>query len=163
MSAATHLISPDLSRKGRSADEMASNFASVPYTAPDPIFDLTAKFLVDQFPQKVNLGQGTYRDERGQPWVLPAVRAAEEGLRSSDHEYLPILGLKDFREKVPGLILGNSSPAIKTSRVCIILLSPHFFFVLRPKIDSIFHRLQPVKHSLEQELCICSATSSSHM
>lgn len=38
-------------------------------------FALTAAYNADSFPDKVNLGQGVYRDENSRPWVLPSVRS----------------------------------------------------------------------------------------
>lgn len=38
-------------------------------------FALTATYNADSFADKVNLGQGVYRDEECRPWVLPSVRA----------------------------------------------------------------------------------------
>ncbi|GMF73695.1 unnamed protein product [Aspergillus oryzae] len=48
----------------------ASFFEAASYIPPDAIFALTAEYNADTFAQKVNLGQGTYRDENGQPWTL---------------------------------------------------------------------------------------------
>lgn len=86
-------------------------FAAAPHIPADPIFALTAEYLADTFPQKVNLGQGAYRDERAQPWVLPSVARsrqiiAEQGLQ---HEYLPIAGLAQFRNKTAELALGREA------------------------------------------------------
>jgi len=36
---------------------------------------LTEAYNLDTFPEKVNLGQGVYRDEECQPWILPSVRS----------------------------------------------------------------------------------------
>ncbi|KAL5343908.1 pyridoxal phosphate-dependent transferase [Aspergillus crustosus] len=49
-----------------------SVFSSAPRIPADAIFALTAEYLADPSLQKVNLGQGTYRDNNGQPWVLPS-------------------------------------------------------------------------------------------
>ena len=38
------------------------------------IFQLTAGYKADTYPQKVNLGVGAYRDDDGKPWVLPVVQ-----------------------------------------------------------------------------------------
>ncbi|OJJ58699.1 hypothetical protein ASPSYDRAFT_78688 [Aspergillus sydowii CBS 593.65] len=86
-----------------------SVFASAPRIPADAIFALTAEFLADPFPKKVNLGQGTYRDNNAQPWVLPSVKKArsiieEKGL---NHEYLPILGLKGLRDGTAQLVFGK--------------------------------------------------------
>jgi aspartate/tyrosine/aromatic aminotransferase len=48
---------------------------------------------------KVNVCVGAYRDEHGQPWVLPSVREAERRMMNDENEnmeYLPIEGDRDF-------------------------------------------------------------------
>lgn len=91
----------------RSAVE--SRFDQAQFIPPDAIFALTAQFLKDPCPQKVNLGQGTYRDAHGKPWVLPSVNTARESLfaQGLHHEYLPIPGLATFREATANLVLGR--------------------------------------------------------
>lgn len=82
-------------------------FDQARYIPPDAIFALTAQYLADPSPNKVNLGQGTYRDETGSPWVLPSVRKSRELLSQElNHEYLPITGLPSFREEAAKLVLG---------------------------------------------------------
>lgn len=61
-----------------------------------------------------------YRTDDSQPWVLPVVRKVEQQLandNSLNHEYLPILGLPDFRTCASSLALGADSPAFKEKRV----------------------------------------------
>eukprot|EP00977_Amphora_coffeiformis_P021865 scaffold10022_cov170-Amphora_coffeaeformis.AAC.17 len=53
---------------------------------------IAAAFRASTDPRKVNVCVGAYRDETGQPWVLPSVRAAEERLLTDNKEYLPIEG-----------------------------------------------------------------------
>lgn len=111
--------------------KLTSAFASAPYIPPDAIFALTAEYLADPFPQKVNLGQGAYRNAEGQPWVLPSVARSRQildnqGLR---HEYLPILGLAQLREGAAELALGGGGYAERSDRVCILYL-----LVLRVKL-----------------------------
>ena len=53
---------------------LESLFSTVPLAPPDPIFHLTASFKADKDPHKINLGVGAYRDDNGQPWVLPVVK-----------------------------------------------------------------------------------------
>ncbi|KAI4725548.1 aromatic-amino-acid aminotransferase [Aureobasidium sp. EXF-10728] len=86
----------------------ASWFADTESIPPDAIFALTALYNEDSSPLKVNLGQGTYRDDAGKPWVLPAVQKARTQLYDGglNHEYLPILGLKEFRERAARVALG---------------------------------------------------------
>ncbi|KAL3481113.1 pyridoxal phosphate-dependent transferase [Aspergillus californicus] len=96
---------------------MDSVFNSVTYTPPDAIFDLTKKYIADPATNKVNLGQGTYKDENGDPWILPAVRAAKEKIKGTNHEYLPILGLASFRTLAVDLVFGKESAVVKQNRV----------------------------------------------
>ncbi|KAL4880776.1 pyridoxal phosphate-dependent transferase [Aspergillus karnatakaensis] len=95
-------------------DPSASVFASAPRIPADAIFALTAEYLADPSPNKVNLGQGTYRDNNGQPWVLPSVRKARQFLEEKGllHEYLPILGLKGLRDKTAQLVFGEGYAGI---------------------------------------------------
>lgn len=83
-------------------------FADTKFIPPDAIFALTARYNEDPSPLKVNLGQGTYRDDAGKPWILPAVHRARKQLFDGtlNHEYLPILGLKEFRERAAQVALG---------------------------------------------------------
>ncbi|KAJ5623635.1 Aspartate aminotransferase [Penicillium lividum] len=90
-------------------------FDQAQFIPPDAIFALTAQYQADPFPQKVNLGQGTYRDAEGNPWVLPSVNKARERLLAQglQHEYLPILGLQSFREETAKILLGADLQASK--------------------------------------------------
>lgn len=82
-------------------------FDQARFIPPDAIFALTAQYIADKSPKKVNLGQGTYRDEHGNPWVLPSVRKSRNLLSQElNHEYLPIVGLADFRKEAAKLALG---------------------------------------------------------
>ena len=101
------------------ATKMQSVFGAAPHIPADAIFALTAQYLRDTFPKKVNLGQGAYRDSHGQPFILPSValsrqKLAEEGLQ---HEYLPILGLPEFRAAASELVLGKEGYVSKRLNV----------------------------------------------
>ncbi|KAH7216048.1 pyridoxal phosphate-dependent transferase [Fusarium oxysporum] len=93
-----------------------SAFGAAEYIPPDPIFEVTKRFNADQNPQKVNLGQGTYRDENAKPWVLPSVREAEKLIGNAGHEYLPIEGLQSFRDEATKLLFHDTS-ALKENRI----------------------------------------------
>ncbi|XP_043840650.1 aspartate aminotransferase, cytoplasmic [Dromiciops gliroides] len=98
----------------------SSIFADVPQAQPVLVFKLTADFRDDPDPRKVNLGVGAYRTDDCQPWVLPVVRKVEHQIARNDslnHEYLPILGLPDFRSNASRIALGDDSPAIKEKRM----------------------------------------------
>lgn len=61
-----------------------------------------------------------YRTDDCQPWVLPVVKKVERLIvedESLNHEYLPILGLPEFRSAASKVALGDDSPAIKENRV----------------------------------------------
>lgn len=97
--------------------EEVSIFDHVEYIPPDAIFELTLTFNADPDPRKVNLGQGTYKDEHGNPWILPSVRGAKDKIRDANHEYLPILGLLPFRNLVTELVYGKSSEVLAENKV----------------------------------------------
>ena len=44
---------------------------------PDAILGVTEAFKKDNSPVKMNLGVGAYRDDGGQPFVLPSILKAE--------------------------------------------------------------------------------------
>ncbi|XP_062375624.1 aspartate aminotransferase, cytoplasmic [Sardina pilchardus] len=97
-----------------------SLFTEVPQAAPVAVFKLSADFRDDKDPRKVNLGVGAYRTDDSQPWVLPVVKKVEKMIvedSSLNHEYLPILGLPEFRSNASKIALGDDSPAIKEKRV----------------------------------------------
>ena len=62
----------------------------------DPIIGLNESFNADDFPQKVIVGVGAYRDDTGKPYVLPCVREAEKLLldKQLDMEYAGIVSKK---------------------------------------------------------------------
>lgn len=110
-----------------------SFFAATSFVPPDAIFELTARYLKDPYAQKVNLGQGTYRDGDGQPWVLPSVAASRDALREEGllHEYLPILGLSAFRHAAARLVLGREIFDAFQARVSVGLDLEMSFWLMR--------------------------------
>lgn len=98
-----------------------SFFANVEQAPKDPILGITENFLADTNPNKINLGVGAYRDDDGKPVVLGAVRKAEE-LVCGHHkmEYLPIGGLKDFRDYSIKLAFGDDSTVVKNGLVASV-------------------------------------------
>jgi len=67
-----------------------AHFAMAP---TDPIVGLNELFAADDFPQKVIVGVGAYRDNAGKPYVLPSVRKAEQIMMNKqlDMEYSGIV------------------------------------------------------------------------
>lgn len=92
-----------------------SRFSELSQDAPIEVFELTRQFNEDSFPNKVNLGVGSYKDDNGKPWVLPVVRTVEHQIANDltlNHEYLPILGLPEFTNSSVKLALGSDSRAV---------------------------------------------------
>ena len=100
---------------------------------------VTERFLADPNPEKINLGVGAYRDDRGNPVVLDVVREAERRILgpngngtspsptaassfflSKSHEYLPIGGHRDFCLSAIALAYGDDAPVLKENRVAVI-------------------------------------------
>lgn len=99
---------------------MSELFTNVQELPPDPLFGLKARYTKDPRSDKVDLGIGAYRDNNGKPWILPAVRQAEQKLINSpdyNHEYLSISGYEPFYTGAAKVLLGDKSPAIGEGRV----------------------------------------------
>lgn len=90
---------------------LASTWAHVKMGPPDPILGritpvkpqvgskqvsgVSEAYKADKDPKKINLGVGAYRDDKGKPYVLPSVLAAEKQIMSQnlDKEYAGITGV----------------------------------------------------------------------
>ena len=88
----------------------------------DPVFGLVAEYKKDSCPDKIDLVVGAYRDENGKPYLLPSISEAEIRVANLklDKEYLPIDGLKEFRDAAAVLALGDTSPSIQEKRVMTV-------------------------------------------
>eukprot|EP00924_Labyrinthula_sp_SR-Ha-C_P008419 augustus_masked-scaffold_11-processed-gene-12.70-mRNA-1 protein AED:0.29 eAED:0.29 QI:0/-1/0/1/-1/1/1/0/425 len=97
----------------------SSPYANIPLAPPDPILGLNDAFLKDDDSRKVNLGVGAYRDDAGQPYVLPSVRAAEKQLIGEElkKEYLPITGLASFVDKALVFAYGEDFVSSNRDRI----------------------------------------------
>jgi len=96
-----------------------SLFDNVPLRRPEPFFQINAQFKDNPERNKINLCVGSYRNEKSKPWVLPVVQKVKQLLSENanyDHEYLPILGLPEFRRAASELLLGVSSTAVVNKR-----------------------------------------------
>uniref|UniRef100_A0A1A9ZD29 Aspartate aminotransferase n=1 Tax=Glossina pallidipes TaxID=7398 RepID=A0A1A9ZD29_GLOPL len=85
---------------------------------PDAILGVTEAYKRDTNPNRINLGVGAYRDDHGNPWVLPSVRLAEERVVSKklNKEYATILGIPEFYNKAIELALGKNSQVLQEKR-----------------------------------------------
>lgn len=96
-------------------------WSSVPMGAPDAILDITLAYNSDTNSKKINLGTGAYRDDDGNPWVLPSVLKAEKVIRENgtDKEYAPIVGEPEFCRLVVELALGEDCKELKDGKIAI--------------------------------------------
>jgi aspartate/tyrosine/aromatic aminotransferase len=87
-----------------------SFFSNVTQAPPDPILGVSLAYKADTDPNKVDLGIGAYRTEEGKPYVLSAVRKAEQKIFDQKHnkEYLPIDGLAEFKQHTARLLYGDA-------------------------------------------------------
>ncbi|HVN41445.1 MAG TPA: amino acid aminotransferase [Steroidobacteraceae bacterium] len=97
---------------------MLNNLEKLP---PDPILGVTAAFLADASPDKVDLGVGVYRDEAGRTPVLSAVREAERAMLAAQttKTYVGPAGNLEFNRRVVGLALGPLAESL-TARTATI-------------------------------------------
>jgi len=97
-----------------------SNFCHIEPAPPVAVFKLTSDYREDPNPNKVNLGVGAFRTEKGEPWVLPIVTKAEKAIVANtalNKEYLPIAGLPAFTDAVKKFVLGENSKCLLEDRV----------------------------------------------
>lgn len=85
-------------------------FESLTAPAGDPILSLIAEYKNDPRANKIDLGIGVYRDEKGETPVMRAVRAAEQQLLGSEttKSYQGLVGDEAFNSIAADLVLGNS-------------------------------------------------------
>mmetsp|Transcript_103 Transcript_103/g.187 ORF Transcript_103/g.187 Transcript_103/m.187 type:complete len:442 (+) Transcript_103:117-1442(+) len=85
----------------------------------DPIVGLNEIFQKDDFPSKVIVGVGAYRDDAGKPYVLPCVREAEKIMmeKDMDMEYTGIAGEPKFVDLALKFVYGDDSTPILENRV----------------------------------------------
>jgi len=98
-----------------SMNSVKSLFDDVQLKNPNSFYQLNTQFKEDPAKNKLNLCFGAYRNEKAKPWVLPVVQVAKKQMAedmNNNHEYLPILGLPDFRTAAVNLLLGASCSAV---------------------------------------------------
>lgn len=96
-----------------------SRFSRIQPAPPIAVFKLTSDYKNDPNPDKINLGVGAFRTEDGQPWVLPAVKKAEQAIVNNaqlNKEYLPIAGFPSFVSAVKKFVLGPESKILLQDR-----------------------------------------------
>jgi aspartate aminotransferase len=84
-------------------------FSQLKQLPADPILGLSVKFKADMNANKIDLGAGIYKDEKGHTPVLSCVKAAEKFRleNESSKAYLGSAGSADFNTRMTSLILGD--------------------------------------------------------
>jgi aspartate aminotransferase len=84
-------------------------FSQLTQLPADPILGLSVKFKADTNPNKIDLGAGIYKDEKGHTPVLSCVKTAEKFRLENENTkaYLSSAGSPLFNEKMTSLILGD--------------------------------------------------------
>ena len=102
---------------------VCSSWSGVETGPPDAIFGLVEAHKKDPRPNKVSLAIGAYRDEKGNPLVLPTVRKAEQRLldRQLDKEYAGIMGYESFCKEAYKLAFGEDDN-FKNNSVSVFLM-----------------------------------------
>jgi len=105
----------------QSSTRAASAWSQVPQGPADAILGITEAFKADSHPEKINLGVGAYRDDKGKPYVLPSVKEAEQRVvkKNLDKEYAGITGVPDFTKAAAILAYGPDSAPLKEGRIVI--------------------------------------------
>jgi aspartate aminotransferase len=105
----------------RTGVRAVSAWSNVPQGPPDAILGITEAFKADSNSEKINLGVGAYRDDKGKPYVLPSVKQAEKKLmeQNLDKEYAGITGVPAFTKAALELAYGPDSAPVKEGRVVI--------------------------------------------
>jgi len=102
-----------------------SVFSHIVEAPQDPILGTTIAFNADVDSRKINLGVGAYRDAAGKPYVLNAIKDAEQEMlkelgSSLNKEYLAIDGVPELKALTQKLCFGDASPAAKEGRIASV-------------------------------------------
>eukprot|EP00003_Mantamonas_plastica_P023554 TRINITY_DN425_c0_g1_i6.p1 TRINITY_DN425_c0_g1~~TRINITY_DN425_c0_g1_i6.p1 ORF type:complete len:404 (+),score=131.01 TRINITY_DN425_c0_g1_i6:25-1212(+) len=102
-----------------STSTAVAHWDEVPMGPPDAILGITVAFNNDENENKINLGVGAYRDDDGNPFVLNAIRKAEEIVYNKAEyiEYAPITGNPTFLKKAAELAFHESNNALNEGRI----------------------------------------------
>ncbi|KAG7364605.1 aspartate aminotransferase [Nitzschia inconspicua] len=103
----------------RTMSTSSSPWSQFEMAPTDPIVGLNEIYNKDDFPSKVIVGVGAYRDDLGKPYVLPCVREAEQILmdKNLDMEYTGIAGEPKFVDLALKFVYGEDSVPIQENRV----------------------------------------------
>jgi len=90
-------------------------FANLEQLPPDPILGVTAAFRADPTPDKIDLGVGVYRDDKGETPVPAAVREAEHAMLAAQRTktYVGPAGNLEFNRLIVEMALGPVAAGLR--------------------------------------------------
>jgi aspartate aminotransferase len=127
-------------------------FETLELMPPDAILGLMEAFRADPRDQKIDLGVGVYKDDRGETPVLAAVKRAEERLlaQESSKSYIGPAGAEGFNAQMQALLLGDALSSRIDKRTSVVqtpggcgALRVAAEFVLRCRPDAVIHVPDP--------------------
>jgi aspartate aminotransferase len=94
-------------------------FESLQPLPQDPILGLMTAFRADTAQQKVDLGVGVYRDDRGATPIMSVVKEAESNLlvQQQTKSYVGPTGSSEFNTAMEALVFGAQHPALRAGRI----------------------------------------------
>ena len=123
-----------------SSSAVASPWATYEMGPPDPIIGLNEAYQKDDYPGKVIVGVGAYRDDHGKPHVLPCVRQAEQQLmdQNLDMEYSGIVsdvGVNSNRSRLQATCVFHEK-FDSIIGALLLMLDGKIAFFLRQQLDT---------------------------
>lgn len=97
-------------------------FENLDLLPPDPILGLLAAYRLDPNPEKVDLGIGVYKDEKGDTPIMAAVKKAQEMYlaKETTKTYVGPAGDERFNTAIGELLFGKDHAVIKDARLATI-------------------------------------------
>ncbi|QJR79406.1 aspartate/tyrosine/aromatic aminotransferase [Alteromonas pelagimontana] len=97
-------------------------FEVLPQLAPDPILGLSVAYREDSNPDKIDLGVGVYKDEKGNTPILNSVAKAQRILldRETSKTYITPQGNQGYIDGMLSLLLGEQSRVLMANRVAAV-------------------------------------------
>lgn len=94
-------------------------FSQLPTPALDPILSLSVAYRNDPRPEKVDLGIGVYRNNKGETPIMQAVQQAQEVLARTQNSksYVGLAGCEEFNHAMTRLVLSDD---VDSQRVAAI-------------------------------------------
>ncbi len=88
----------------------------------DPLLGLIAKYQEDNSQNKIDLGVGVFKDEKGETPILSSVKRAEEKLFELENtkNYVGPLGNKGFNQSIAKLVFGENSQVLANGRLAMV-------------------------------------------